>query len=169
MAKPCCVKETKQNKTKKNVRLNFSTAPKGQRLASWSLHLCLARRTGAEKEACWLLKADPPSCASANTPLQGTLHLFRKVSIDPTHREMTPLYSRRACQSARHLFSYNMFHIFIANTTSGVLVSPCIKLMLHFHERLNTKRRKELEFITRPPVHGWWGVSRRDKHGTAGT
>lgn len=100
------------------------------------------RRMRAEKEACLLLKSDSFSRVSANTPLRGTSHLFCKVSIDPTHREMTPLYSRRACQSARPLFSYNMFHIFIANTTSGVLVSSCIKLMLHFHERLNMKRRK---------------------------
>lgn len=128
----------------------------------------LGQKDRNRKGSMLAFESRPSLCASANTPLQGTLHLFRKVSIDPTHREMTPLYSRRACQSARHLFSYNMFHIFIANTTSGVLVSPCIKLMLHFHERLNTKRRKELEFITRPPVHGWRGVSRRDKHGTAG-
>lgn len=102
----------------------------------------------SEKEACMFLKMEFFSCASVNTPLHGTLHLFCKVYIDPTHREMTPLPSRRACQSARRLFTYNMFHIFIANTTSGVLVSSCIKLMLHFHERLNMKRKARIYYTS---------------------
>lgn len=112
------------------------------------------------------LKTEFFSCAAVNTPLHGILHLFCKVYIDPTHREMTPLSSRRACQSARRLFTYNMFHIFIANTTSGVLVSSCIKLMLHFHERLNMKRKARIYYTSTCAgvVGGGW----RNKQGFVG-
>lgn len=111
----------------------------------------------SEKDACMFLKTEFFSCTSVNTPLHSTLHLFCKVYIDPTHREMTPASSRTACQSARRLFTYNMFHIFIANTTSGVLVSSCIKLMLHFHERLNRKRKARIYYTsTCAGVVGWW-------------
>lgn len=77
------VSKTKQN----NVRLNFSTAPKGQRLVSWSLHLCLARRTGTEKEACLLLKADPLSVCLLTRPYKALCIYFAKsLLILPTER-----------------------------------------------------------------------------------
>lgn len=127
-------------------------------MPAWPFHpSAWPQKDKREKDACMFLKTESFSCASVNTPLHGTLHLFCKVYIDPTHREMTPLSSRRACQSARRLFTYNMFHIFIANTTSGVLVSSCIKLMLHFHERLNMKRKARIYYpSTGAGVVGRW-------------
>lgn len=119
--------------------------PESTDMLVWPFHLSAwPQKDKSGKDACMFLKTEFFSCASVNTPLHGTLHLFCRVYIDPTQREMTPLSSRRACQSARRLFTYNMFHIFIANTTSGVLVSSCIKLMLHFHERLNMERKARI-------------------------